>query len=191
MRIAIAALLSLVVMNQAAATDPLDTEVYIFDGGSIYHTKECVSLTGRVNVRAVKLRELGHGWDRDSYCRPKTRPVGAPFGPIAAEYRNILTPPVTPLTYTLPPATAATADAAAPSIRQKCAADWLTDVEMRALCENKQKVAAASLNARSMTTLNQNTIRGKCQADWPSDYEMRNYCEQQQLKALAKTGGGD
>lgn len=167
---------------QIAPIDPLETEVYIYDGGSIYHQRDCVGMTGRVNIHPVKLRELAGGWDPDSYCRPARRPVGAAVGRIAAEYLNLFKPPRASMGISLPAATSSDPGA---GIRPKCAADWPDDFTMRAYCEKQQREAVAALLARPMTSVDQATIRTKCRKDWASDYNMQNYCEQQQLKALA------
>jgi hypothetical protein len=191
---------ALLFVSQAAPSmDPLDAHVWIYDGGSIYHRKDCVSLGGKPPARAVTLRELGHGWDACSYCRPASRPADARHGDIQATlppliaYRSIYEDLISgkvrlsiPVVSVPPDATTITpTTAAGPSIRQKCAADWPDDFQMRAHCENEQRQAEATIGNRSMTTRDQMTIRTKCQRDWSDDFRMRNYCEEQQLKALA------
>lgn len=142
-----------------------------------------------MNVHAAKLRDLGKGFEGDSFCRPPTRPAGVPSGPIEAEYKNLFMPQKASSSIVLPIA-AATGGTDQP-IRSKCAAEWPDDFQMRAYCEDLQKKALAALGGRSMTSTNQVTIRNKCLKDWPADYQMQNYCEEQQLKALAKVGGGE
>lgn len=73
-------------------------------------------------------------------------------------------------------------------IRQKCAKDWLTDFNMRVVCEKQQQEAVTHLADRTMTTGDRLTIRTKCADDWVDDYTMRNVCEEQQLKALKELG---
>ena len=74
--------------------------------------------------------------------------------------------------------------AAGTPIRQKCAAAWPEDFQMRAFCEKQQTEALAKLRARDIATADEQVIRRKCSRDWPTDFQMWNFCEEQQLKAL-------
>jgi hypothetical protein len=47
-----------------------EEEVYISDESTIYHRKDCVSLSGKRNVHSVKLGSLGPEFDACGTCHP-------------------------------------------------------------------------------------------------------------------------
>jgi hypothetical protein len=47
-----------------------DELVYVYDGATIYHRKDCVAMAGRKNVHAVPLGTLTNDFDPCGTCRP-------------------------------------------------------------------------------------------------------------------------
>lgn len=87
--------------QQAAPTavplQPGETIVYLPEGGTIYHRKDCLTL-GRATPTPRKLSDLGPGYDPCPTCRPPTRASTASQQPSATAAPVVSPPASTPVT---------------------------------------------------------------------------------------------